>query len=51
MGKKKEAAPSGQLAWIFSPNPDKAWAELFFLQYSLVWPSRWCGASLRFGTN
>ena len=23
---------------LFSPNPDKAWAEKFFLAYSLVWP-------------
>ena len=23
---------------FFSPNPDKAWAEQFFLKYSLVWP-------------
>lgn len=46
-------APAALELWL-STNPEKAWAEWFFLRYSLVWPilfGSWCvsGLHLRVG--
>lgn len=52
---KRKRAPSKpkQSVWsihrYLSKNPDKAWAELFFLKYSIVWPvlfGLWAGSGL-----
>ena len=43
-----EVTPSELSLWL-SSNPEKAWAEWFFLRYSLVWPllfGGWCASGL-----
>eukprot|EP01046_Picozoa_sp_COSAG06_P005577 COSAG06_NODE_250_length_19080_cov_6.483029_17_plen_297_part_00 len=44
-----EVTPSGELSLWLSSNPEKAWAEWFFLRYSLIWPllfGGWCASGL-----
>ena len=36
--KASSAKPADWTKDLFSPNPDKAWAEKFYIKYSLVWP-------------
>jgi cycloeucalenol cycloisomerase len=56
MGKPKASSKSDnsqmkeyRYPWYLSPNPDKAWAEVFFVKYSVVWPilfGLWCASGL-----